>query len=302
MTPTPLKDIPVTSLEDLEDVSGSVTPLGSLPARGIVSIQDPKGDDRSFTSLEDLEDVSSVTSLEDLENTSMSEWQSGGLGAAQGLSFNFADEAEAGIRLLAKLGIGEDNPSYDAILESVRNRYARAQQDNPKSYGTGLIAGGAASTMLPIVGQGGRAAQLVGALGRGSKVAKGALLGAAEGGVAGLGGSEDKRLEDVLLGATVGATTGGVGSSAAGLGRSAVKKMKLKRDLRKEFPKEEFPVGARDRLRRYLHPGVEIKENYKIREYDVNEVGKRPKEFETVDKSRITRDPLLSPERADVSI
>lgn len=131
-----------------------------------------------------------------------------GLGAAQGLTFGFADEAEAGVRSLVS------DEGYGELLNKIRERYAKAEEDAPIAYGTGEIGSGIATAVLgtPLLG-GAKIASL--GLKEGIKAA--AKTGAKMGALAGAGYSEeslmDKPIElakDIASSAAMGGVAGAV--------------------------------------------------------------------------------------------
>ena len=78
--------------------------------------------------------------------------ESAALGAGQGMTLGFSDEAAAAMDWLAgKMGVGNPlatslgNPeTYQDFREFYRRRMAEAQRQNPKSYGAGQLAGAVA--------------------------------------------------------------------------------------------------------------------------------------------------------------
>ena len=130
-----------------------------------------------------------------------SKLESGVRGAAQGLTFGFADEATAALDSL----VGKD--SYDEALKKVRDLYANAQKENPLTYGASELGGGIATSFIP-----GLNVAKAGTLGKAAlkSAASGALLGA---------GTNEGTLMDKLLAAGTGGTIG-AGTGALGYGFS----------------------------------------------------------------------------------
>lgn len=128
------------------------------------------------------------------EPTGTSELESAGLGALQGVSFNFADEIEAAVRSLAP---GE---TYEDAVAKVRTRYKQAEEANPKSYLAGEIGGGLAGALIPGIGAIGTAA-------KGAKLGQLAIAGAKAGALAGFGSGEGlgESLTSAATGAAIGA-------------------------------------------------------------------------------------------------
>jgi len=170
--------------------------------------------------VDDWEDVPlEANDWEDVpvEPKQTSKLKSAALGGLQGLTFGTSDEIEAGGKALysdlVKL-FGKDAPitslkdldkgSYKANLKEIRERYKKAQEDNPASYLTGELTGGLASG-LAIPGS---------ALASGAKGTKALLqaakIGAIGGAAAGAGYSEAEAPLDVLKDASIGATGGAV--------------------------------------------------------------------------------------------
>ena len=149
----------------------------------------------------------------DAENEAgYSQLESAGLGAVQGATFGFADEAEAALRSAVQ------DKSYDEIIEEARQRYKMAEEENPISFMAGNVAGGVA---LP-AGFLGTSAKA------GASLANLIKAGAIGGGLTSLGTTEQDKLSlqsaaDVAQGAAIGGTLG-AGMHAAGKGISTVGK------------------------------------------------------------------------------
>lgn len=130
--------------------------------------------------------------------------ESVGRGVAQGLTFNFADEIEAGLRSL--------NPGakYSEQIEAVRGKYRAASDAHPIGSGLGEVIGGVLGSGLT----GGA----TGALGLAGKGAAGvAKIAATEGALSGLGASEAKDAVGLARDAASSGAAGGV--IGYGLGR-----------------------------------------------------------------------------------
>ena len=160
-----------------------------------------------------------------------------GLGAAQGLTFGFADELEA----LARSTFGKK--TYQESVEQARKKYEKAAEDRPGAYYGAEIGTGVLSTFIPVAGQlgaagvaarAGKAAKDIYAAKKGvdvaSKAARGvelATAGAVGGGLGSIGASEADLLSkqtpeaalelgtDIATGALGGATLGKAGQVIA---------------------------------------------------------------------------------------
>lgn len=144
-------------------------------------------------------------------------------GAARGLSFDFADEATAGVGGLydyvqGKLGNRGDislSDAYKTRRDTIRAADAKAEAEYPKTYLGGQIAGGLATAFAPGVGALNAA--------KGASIGTVAGKGAISGAIAGAGSA--KNLVDVpaegVKGAAIGAAAGAT-LSAAGKAASAL--------------------------------------------------------------------------------
>lgn len=145
--------------------------------------------------------------------------EAAGLGAAQGASFGFADEIEAGLR-----SGPWSEAKYEPTLEEIRKRYAQAEAEHPVAYGVSEAGGAIASSMIPVAGQLGRGAQATTTAGR---IATSAGKSAALGGVWGAGHTEAETLpeqaEDVAKSAALWGLMGGGAEMAGPMMRQAGK-------------------------------------------------------------------------------
>lgn len=140
------------------------------------------------------------------------ELESAGLGAAQGLTFGFADEGEAALRSALS------DKTYDDVVKEVRDRYSQAEEQNPISFFGGNVAGG---LVLP-AGALGAAAKGASTLAKAGKLAQ---AGAVAGGLTSLGTTENDKLSmQALRDAGEGALVGGGLSAALGAGIPALGK------------------------------------------------------------------------------
>ena len=160
-----------------------------------------------------------------------------GLGAAQGLTFGFADEIEAGLR--STLG----DETYQEAVEEARKKYKKAEEERPGTYYGTQIGTGIAASFIPVAGQlgaasvaarAGKAAKDIYTAKKGidvaSKAARGvelATAGAVGGGLGSIGASEADLLSkqtpeaalelgtDIAMGALGGAALGKAGQVIA---------------------------------------------------------------------------------------
>lgn len=123
-------------------------------------------------------------------------------GAAQGLTFGFADEIAAGLHSIG------DKRTYREIRDDIRRQDAAASEANPIAYGVADVLG----SLAPAVVTGGAS---VGAR-AGTSAIRAGVAGAAEGALAGTGYSEADTIEGVLADAAKGAAIGGVTGAVAG--------------------------------------------------------------------------------------
>lgn len=122
------------------------------------------------------------------------------LGAAQGVTFGFADEIEAGLKSV----FGDEK--YEDLVTQSREKYKKAQEERPLEYTGAEVAAGIGSAFIPVVGQlggagvalrAGRAAKQAYAAKKGVDVAsksaraiEAAATGAVGGGIGAVGASE----------------------------------------------------------------------------------------------------------------
>jgi len=165
-------------------------------------------------------------------------------GAAQGLTFNTADEITAALEggLGMATGKGFSEP-YEKALEESRAEYQASEEQYPKTTLAGQLAGGVAQAVglgalaAPAAAGGGAISRLaqVGKnvlmpttkAGLAKNIGTGALAGAAQGGLSSIGGSEKEglgRLEEVPAGVLSGAALGGGISGVTGVLGAGVKK------------------------------------------------------------------------------
>lgn len=131
--------------------------------------------------ISDWEDVREVSGLE-----------SGVLGAIQGATLGFADEAYGGIKSLVS------DQTYDQARDEARQAFKRAQDTNPIAYGTGNVGGGIATAFIP-----GLNVAKLGTMGGRVQMSQG--LGAASG----VGFSEEESVSGIAKDAAIGGALGG---------------------------------------------------------------------------------------------
>lgn len=139
--------------------------------------------------------------FEDTKDTP-SQLESALRGAAQGASFNFADELTGALEAGKEALVGSDQLSdlpenYQKYRNESRAAYKAAEAANPKTFVGGQLAGGLASLLVPAAGTT-RAAKFATSIGQGA--------------LAGIGSGETA--EEMAAGAGIGALAGGVGQAA----------------------------------------------------------------------------------------
>jgi hypothetical protein len=144
-----------------------------------------------------------------------SEMESMGLGALQGVTFNFADEVEGFLRSLPP------GTTYEEAVKKVRERYKKAEEANPGFYRSGELGGALLSALVPGVGAIGGGGKGIAALAKGGAI-QGALSGLGEG--EGLSDMAEKAIEGGVGGALIGGTLGAAGK---GLGKVFGKKSSI---------------------------------------------------------------------------
>jgi hypothetical protein len=196
---------------------------------------------------EDIEETQGFdeSEWEDAEETSQLE--SAARGAAQGLTFDFADEllgaVEAGVDIAKSDNELKDFAElYRKYRDIEREKFAKAKEDNPITYGASDIGAG----IIPALFTGGAsAAASVGKTGLKQAMKQAMKTGAKYGAATGLGMSEadltkgdiEGAVKDTARGAVIGAGTG-VAIPAAGkaLGRVASKTKEGMLNLAEKVP------------------------------------------------------------------
>lgn len=139
-------------------------------------------------------------------------------GAAQGLTFGFADEIEAG--LSAATGLGGDFGDYQGNLEAIRKRISDYRANAPGTMMAGEIPGMIASA----IGTGGVSALARGG-GTAARMGAAAADGAIYGGLYGAGTSEGDKLADGAKSAAIGAAMGPIAQKGGDLIASGAGKL-----------------------------------------------------------------------------
>ena len=133
-------------------------------------------------------------------------------GGAQGLSFEFADEATAKLESILK-GV-----PYEQALQESRAAYKQAQEANPITYTGSEIVGGVLPAFVPggVIAKAGQLVSKIPLAGRAiqslsamSPLAKGVALGGTTGAVTGLGMSEGETAGEIARDVGIGGALGG---------------------------------------------------------------------------------------------
>jgi hypothetical protein len=161
------------------------------------------------------------------------------LNAAQGATFNFADEGLAGLKALARSQLEGKSlgQAYDESLNEIRGFEQGFNEQNPGASALAQFSGGLGTVGVNILGSAVKGAQAVknssgflnGLFNLSKNVAKGSALGGAYAGLAGFGsgeGGSDQRLENAIDYAETGAKVGGAfpvgGTILRGAGKAIV--------------------------------------------------------------------------------
>ena len=175
----------------------------------------------------------------------VSKLESGLRGAAQGLTFDFADEISGGAQTLGALLTGrtslpEAKDFYRQAQEQSEAEFKAAQEANPATFTTASIAAGIA----PALATGGATiAAKAGTMGLKELAKQGAKLGAKQGAISGLGSSEANLLDGDIKGAAVDTAVGaglgaGLGAALPAVSKGASGVLKQSVDKAKEVGKK----------------------------------------------------------------
>jgi len=121
-------------------------------------------------------------------------------GGAQGATFGGIDEATALLRNLAGRTPLLPEKSYEQALQESRQAYRQAQEANPITYTGSEFAGGALTSLIPVLGQ----------AATGVKLGRLAAMGAGTGALSGLGYSEGETVGEIARDVGIGGTLGAV--------------------------------------------------------------------------------------------
>jgi hypothetical protein len=144
------------------------------------------------------------------EEVETSALEAGARSFAQEVTYDFADEIEAGVDTL----FSDEGKSYEENLKAVRREYKLNAEKHPVASGVGTVAGlgaslltgaGAVKLGAKTLGKTGKEASKFLTSGTSSSFA---AAGAVQGGLASLGMSEDKSIGDLMKGSIGGAASG----------------------------------------------------------------------------------------------
>lgn len=164
--------------------------------------------------------------------------QSGLIGASQGITMGFGDEA------IARLESIRSGRPYEEVLQEAKAMYRGAQEQNPISYATGEFAGGAAPSLIPGIGQ----------AATGAKLGRLAAMGAGTGALSGLGFSEGQTAGEIARDIGIG---GALGGALPVVGRGIAKATQSIKPLADEAIKKSL-TGFTGKTERFLE---EIEKN-----------------------------------------
>lgn len=164
--------------------------------------------------------------------------QSGLIGASQGITMGFGDEA------IARLESIRSGRPYEEVLQEARSMYRGAQEQNPASYITGELAGGIAPAFIPGIGQ----------AATGTKLGRLAAMGAGTGALSGLGYSEGQTAGEIAKDIGIG---GALGGALPVVGRGIAKATQSIKPLADEAIKKSL-TGFTGKTERFLE---EIEKN-----------------------------------------
>lgn len=160
----------------------------------------------------ELEEQESAYQASIAQSNKPSELESGVRGAAQGVSMGFSDELTGGAEAIYDKLSGDEKDFVDLYRkhrDESRKNYDLAKNTNPLSYGAGEIGGAVSTAFIPGLGAFNAA--------KGATLATRTGLAAAQGGLSGLGLSNEESVEgmakDTALGAGMGAAIPLVGAA-----------------------------------------------------------------------------------------
>lgn len=150
-----------------------------------------------------LDDVVESRTIEEITQPTppqVSQLESAIRGGAQGATFGGIDEATALLRNLAGRTPLLPEKSYEQALQESRQAYRQAQEANPITYTGSEFAGGALTSLIPVLGQ----------AATGAKLGRLAAMGAGTGALSGLGYSEGETVGEIARDVGIGGTLGAV--------------------------------------------------------------------------------------------
>ena len=148
-----------------------------------------------------LDDVVESRTIEEITQPTppqVSQLESAIRGGAQGATFGGIDEATALLRNLAGRTPLLPEKSYEQALQESRQAYRQAQEANPITYTGSEFAGGALTSLIPVLGQ----------AATGAKLGRLAAMGAGTGALSGLGYSEGETVGEIARDVGIGGTLG----------------------------------------------------------------------------------------------
>lgn len=154
------------------------------------------------------DDESEVSQMES-ETPNISKVESLGRGTIQGATFGLADEISGGFEaakdvLTTDKKLSDLSQLYEKRRDESRANFKAAEKANPGYYTAGEIAGGIASSVVP--------------MGAATSIGRAAIVGGRAGAVSGFGYSEGKNLKEVVQDTGIGA---GMGLAAGAFAKGA---------------------------------------------------------------------------------
>ena len=150
-----------------------------------------------------LDDVVESRTIQEITQPTppqVSQLESAIRGGAQGATFGGIDEATALLRNLAGRTPLLPEKSYEQALQESRQAYRQAQEANPITYTGSEFAGGALTSLIPVLGQ----------AATGAKLGRLVAMGAGTGALSGLGYSEGETVGEIARDVGIGGTIGAV--------------------------------------------------------------------------------------------
>jgi hypothetical protein len=222
-----------------------------------INLNDPRYAVEETPSKINLSDSRFVSESQPSPSPQVSPVESAIRGGAQGLSFEFADEATARLESILK-GV-----PYEQSLQESRQAYKQAQEANPITYTGSEIVGGIAPAFIPggVIAKAGQLVSKIPLAGRAiqslsamSPLAKGVALGGTTGAVTGLGMSEGETAGEIARDVGIG---GALGGALPVVGRGIAKATQSIKPLADEAIKKSL-TGFTGKTERFLE---EIEKN-----------------------------------------